>query len=81
MLTCEVHRGTQVILAIGRREGIISEQLNIPITWGKPDGDKPIDPDKPLIWNHHFDYHIVMESYDFMEKLKTYSVYCLRSKT
>ena len=70
----EVHRGTQVILAIGRRDGIISEQLNVPITWGKPDGDKSIDPDKPLIWKHHFDYHIVMESYDFIEKLKTYFV-------
>jgi hypothetical protein len=68
-----VHPGTQVLLAIGRREGIASEQLNVPISWDKSGSDKPVDPDKPLTWSHRQESSNTMESYALLERLKGYS--------
>ncbi len=70
----EVYRGTQVVLAIGTRDGIISEQLSVLISWDKSVPEKPIDPDKPLTWNHRYEYYTTMESYSFLERLKNNSV-------
>ncbi len=70
----EIIRGTWVVLAITTRDGIISEQLNIPISWDKQDLDKPIDADKPLKWNRKHEFGTTMESYAFLERLKVKSI-------
>lgn len=69
-----VHRGTTVVLAVGTREGIISEQLSVLVNWDKQGPDKPIDPDKSLTWNHRHEFYTTMESYHFIDMLKLNTV-------
>ena len=70
----EVLRRTQVLLAIATRDGLASEQLNMPIAWDKPDVERPIDADKPLKWNRRHEFGTTMESYAFLERLREKSI-------
>ncbi|MCI0428429.1 MAG: DUF499 domain-containing protein [Nitrospiraceae bacterium] len=67
-----IPRGTQVILAYAERDGIVSERLEIPLRWDRPDVEKPIDPAKPLVWRHRHEFHTTLESYAFFERLNTH---------
>lgn len=69
----EIDRGTQVVLAIATYGNTTSEPLTVHISWDKPDIEKPIDPDKPVTWSHHHEFHTTMETYAFLERLKLYS--------
>lgn len=65
-----IKKSTQIVLAYAEREGVQSEVLQIPIDWSKPDGDKPIDPQRPAVWKHNHTNHFTPESYEFMDRLK-----------
>src|SRR6059036_3870227 len=65
-----IKKGTQIVLAYAERDGVQSEVLQIPIDWSKPDGDKPIDPQKPAIWKRAHCYYFTQESYEFIDRLR-----------
>lgn len=65
-----VTKGTHIVLAYAERDGVQSESLQIPINWGRPDDDRPIDPLKPVVWKRPFAHYLTLESYDFMDRLK-----------
>ena len=65
-----VAKGTQIVLAYAERDGVQSDVLPIRFDWTKPEGDKPIDPEKPAIWKRPHTHHLTIESYEFMERLK-----------
>jgi len=63
--------GTQVVLALGERDGLQSEVLHIPIPAGTGGAqEKPIDPQKTAVWNRHHEYHLTMETYEFIRGMK-----------
>ena len=70
----EIFKSTQVVLATAMRDGITSDQLNISISWDRPDFEKQIDADKPLKWNRKHECASTMESYAFIQRLKEKSV-------
>jgi hypothetical protein len=65
-----IKKGSQIVLTYAERDGIQSEVLQIPIDWSKKDGDKPIDPQKPVIWKRAHSYYFTQESYEFIDRLK-----------
>lgn len=65
-----IPKGSPFVLAFAECQGVQSEVLQIPIDWTKSDGDRPIDPSKPAVWRKAFEYHLTLESYDFMDRLK-----------
>jgi len=70
----EVPRGAQIVLAVATAGRVIADALPIPIAWDKTDDEKPIDPDKPLTWNHRQELHTTLESYSFLDRLKDHAV-------
>jgi len=67
-----VPQGARIVLAIASRDGISSEVLNVPIQWDKPDTERPIDPERPLVWKNVESYQTTLESYAFLDRLKKY---------
>lgn len=67
-----IMKGTQIVLVYAKRDGVQSEVLQIPIDWKKPDGDKPIDPQKPVIWRRRHEYYFTPGSYEFIDRLKRF---------
>jgi hypothetical protein len=65
----EIRRGTHVVLAVARRDDVVCEPLRVYVSWDRPATDRPIDPDKPLVWSHHHEYHTTLESYAFLDRL------------
>jgi hypothetical protein len=65
-----IKKGAQIVLACAERDGVQSEVLQLPIDWSKPDGDKPIDPQKPAVWKHPHPCYFTPESYEFIDRLK-----------
>ena len=65
-----VKKGAQVVLAFAECDGVSSDVLQIAIDWSKPDGDKPIDPEKPAVWKHAHACYFTPESYEFIDRLK-----------
>lgn len=63
-------KGTHIVLAYAERDSVQSTVLQIPIDWSKPDGDKPIDPEKPAVWYHRHDFYFTPESYEFIARIK-----------
>ena len=63
-------KGTHIVLAYAERDSVQSTVLQIPIDWSKPDGDKPIDPEKPAVWYHRHDFYFTPESYEFIDRIK-----------
>jgi hypothetical protein len=67
-----IPKGSPVVLAVASRDGVQSDLLSIPINWDKPDTEKPIDPEKPLVWRRKQDFRVTSESYRFMDMLKAH---------
>jgi hypothetical protein len=65
-------KGAQIVLVYAKRDGVQSEVLQIPIDWKNPDGDKPIDPQKPVIWRRRHEYYFTPGSYEFIDRLKRF---------
>ena len=63
-------KGTHLALAYAERDGVQSVVLQIPINWSKGECDKPIDPQKPAIWRHKYEFYFTPESYEFIDRLK-----------
>jgi hypothetical protein len=42
----------------------------ISIDWTKRDVDKPIDPATAAVWRRQHEYHLTLESYEFLDCLK-----------
>jgi hypothetical protein len=63
-----IPEGTQVILAIAEKKGIISDTHRLDV----PSDDKPfeIDPDKPVKWHREHFPPSTKESYEFLKLLK-----------
>jgi hypothetical protein len=62
-------KGTHLVLAYAERDGVPSSVLQISIDWTKPEGDKPIDSQRPAIWRHKHEYYFTPESYEFIDRL------------
>jgi hypothetical protein len=65
-----LRRGTPIVLAFAECDGIQSEVLQIPLDWGRPDPGEAIDPLKPAVWKRRHEFHLTLESYEFMERVK-----------
>jgi hypothetical protein len=63
-------KGTPLVLASAECEGIQSELLTIPLDWGRAEPGEAIDPLKPTSWKRRHEYHLTLESYEFMDRLK-----------
>ena len=66
-LSFAIPEGTQVVLAIAEKKGIISDTHRLDV----PADDKPfeIDPDKPVKWRREHLPSSTKESYDFLKLL------------
>ncbi len=68
--TVSIRKGSPVVLAFAECDGVQSEVLKIPIDWSTKEGEKPIDPEKPAVWRRAHEYHLTLQSYEFLDCLK-----------
>lgn len=66
----EVANETQVVQAVAKRDGIVSELVSIPIDWSD-DGTIEVVPDEPAEWSRPHELTTTKEVYDFLKRLKT----------
>ena len=63
--------GTVCVLAVGEKQGLISETLRVDITWDKVD-DFSVAPHQKAIWKREHRPTTTKESYEFLAKVKKY---------
>ena len=61
--------GTPLVLAYAQYGDIVSEVLTIPVNWDKKDTEKPIDPERPLVWKRRQEAQLTLESYALLDML------------
>ncbi|MCB8978659.1 MAG: DUF499 domain-containing protein [Ardenticatenaceae bacterium] len=64
-----VPKGTQVVLAVAKKDGIVSEQHQRRIDW-EAKQDVVIDPNKPAQWRRRHNPSTTKDVYDFMDWLQ-----------
>jgi len=68
-----IAKNTVVVLAYAICEGVESEVEEIKIDWRSSDPEATqIDPAKPAVWRRKHRYNITAESYEFLDRLKSY---------
>jgi len=64
-----IPKGTPKVLAIAEREGVSSEQLEIPVRWDKA---WSVDTGKPARWIRPVDNTTTADTYKYLDRLKKY---------
>ncbi len=68
-----IPQGSQFVLAVAERDGIVSQVERYIVTWGAAGGGDPIpelDPKRPALWKKEFNPGSTKDSYELIERAR-----------